>query len=216
MTRRMYRATVPSIKSLLKNSDVEEIYLLIEDDVFPYDLPKIKAINVSGQQYIKLGTVNAQNTLYTWMAMMRVCLCKYIKTDRVLSLDCDTIIDGDISELWELPLDGYYLAGGREPEKSHGDIYINNGVVVYNLKKLRKGKADEIIDALNTRSFAFLEQDATNELCRGKILEFPPKYNVHFWSASTDEKTVIHHFAGVPTDEWINKTIVQYYDRMEV
>lgn len=217
MTRNLYRTAVPSIKSLLANSDVDTIYLLIEDDVYPFDLPKIKVINVSDQQYISQSSPNYYGTPWTYMVMMRACLCKYIKAARCLSLDVDTIVDGDISDLWELPMNDYYLAGGREPDKSGSDIYVNLGVVMFNLSKLKKdGKADEIIEALNTRTFGFLEQDAFNEFCRGKIYELPPEYNVHYWSVKTDKKPVIHHFAGIRADEWIHKALVQHYDAMEV
>ena len=218
MTKNLYRYSVPSIKSLLANSDVDEIYLLIEDDEFPYDLPKLKVINVSDQKYIRKDTLNGRNTLFTYMAMMRACLCKYIKANRCLSLDCDTIIDGDISELWELPPDDYYLAAGREPHKSqtHGSLYVNVGVTIYNLKKLRDGKADEVINALNTRNFSFIEQDAFNELCRGQIYEMDPKYNVHYWSVPTAEKPVITHYAGQNVKSWFSRELVQKYDKMEV
>lgn len=216
MTRNLYRSAVPSIKSLLKNSDVDEIYLLIEDDKFPYDLPKIKAINVSEQQYFAPGCPNYYGTPWTYMAMMRATLCYYIKADRVLSLDIDTIIDGDISELWNLPSDDYYLAGGKEPDKSYNDLYVNAGVIMYNLKKLRDGMADKVIDSLNHRLYGFAEQDAFNELCRGQIYELDPKYNVHLWSQKTEDEPVIVHHAGFKPEVWMNYDIVKKYDAMEI
>jgi len=48
--RAVYYKMVPAVKSLLMNSDVDEIYLLIEDNRFPYNLPsKVKYINISNQ-----------------------------------------------------------------------------------------------------------------------------------------------------------------------
>lgn len=38
-TRNLYKDMVPAFKSLLINSNVDIIYLLIEDDKFPYPLP---------------------------------------------------------------------------------------------------------------------------------------------------------------------------------
>lgn len=35
-TKNLYPHMIPAIKSLLFNSDVDIIYLLIEDDVFPF------------------------------------------------------------------------------------------------------------------------------------------------------------------------------------
>ena len=197
MTRNLYEMTVPSIKSLLFNSDVDTVYLLIEDDEFPKDLPRTKVINVSDQKFFKPGGFN-YNSRWTYMTLMRAALPKILKESQVLSLDCDTIVDGDISELWELPLKDYYLAAGTEPHKSiNGNLYFNTGVAVFNLSKLRKDKkCDEIIEALDTRPFAFNEQDAFNDLCKGKILEIDPKYNSHQWSRHIVEKPVIQHYAG--------------------
>jgi hypothetical protein len=38
-TRNIYKDMLPSVKSLLIHSDVDKIYFLIEDDIFPYELP---------------------------------------------------------------------------------------------------------------------------------------------------------------------------------
>ena len=47
-TRNVYRNMLAPMKSLLMNSDVDKIYFLIEDDEFPYPLPKeVECINVS-------------------------------------------------------------------------------------------------------------------------------------------------------------------------
>ena len=47
-TRNVYERMLPAMKSLLMNSNVEKIYFLIEDDIFPYELPKeAECINVS-------------------------------------------------------------------------------------------------------------------------------------------------------------------------
>ena len=46
-TRNLYENMLAAAKSLLVHSNVEKIYFLIEDDIFPYDLPpEIECINV--------------------------------------------------------------------------------------------------------------------------------------------------------------------------
>ena len=145
MTRNLYEMTVPSIKSLLINSDVDVVYLIIEDDEFPVQLPRTKVINVSGQKYFTPGGIN-WNSPWTYMALMRAALPKLLRESQVLSLDCDTIIDGDISPLWEIPLKDYYLAAGMEPHKSDGRIYVNVGVAMYNLAKLPPVFVSGIVD----------------------------------------------------------------------
>ena len=47
-TRNLYENMFIAAKSLLIHSNVERIYFLIEDDVFPMDLPaEIETINIS-------------------------------------------------------------------------------------------------------------------------------------------------------------------------
>lgn len=216
MTRNLYNAAVPSIKSLLVNSDVDVVYLIIEDDEFPVKLPRTKVINVSNQEFFRPDGPN-MSSRYTYMAMMRAALCKILKEHRVLSLDYDTIIDGDISELWTLPLGKNYLAAGLEPHKTTSDFQaINAGVVLFNLKQMRDGKADQIIEALNCQPYAFLDQDAINEFCQGGILPLDPKYNQHTWSYPTDEKPVIVHYAGYEEAIWSRFELPRKYASIEV
>lgn len=209
-TRNMYERLIPSLKSLLINSDVEKVYLLVEDDVFPVELPAVvECINVKDQKYFRqMGP----NNVYPWayMSMMRAALCKVLPdVDRVLSLDVDTIIDGDIAELWDYPLDDCYFAAVAEPDRcTMLKLYTNTGVAVFNLDKLRDGKADQIIDALNWRRFFILEQDCLNEYCQGAIAVLPSKYNKSDFTAPCDDPVIVH-YAGVP--EWDDIPLVQKY-----
>ena len=212
MTRNLYQEAIPSIKSLLVNGKPDVVYLLIEDDEFPFEHEKIKVINVSDQEYFPPGGINA-NSHFTYMAMMRAVLCKYLKESKVLSLDCDTIVDGNIDELWDLDLKDYYFAGGKEPEKSeYENIYVNMGVIVYNLKKMKE-IVDDVVEALNTRIYGFLEQDALNEFARGHILEFDPKDNQHPWSVESNEKVIIHYAS---LQHWAYLPLPEKYAKMEI
>lgn len=53
----------------------------------------------------------------------------------------------------------------------------------------------ELIKALQTREWDFLEQDAINELCRGRILELPGRYNVSYYTVP-DTELYIRHYAA--------------------
>jgi len=150
-TRNIYADMIPAVNSLLANSDVDKVYLLIEDDEFPYPLPdKVETINVIGQTYFLKDGPNYRNG-WTYMVLMRAALHRvFPDLATILSLDCDTIVAKDISELWDLPIEDYYLAGAKEPWKSIACTYINCGVMLLNLKKLRDGKGDELIEALRS------------------------------------------------------------------
>lgn len=193
-TRNLYDDMVTAAKSLLVHSDVDKIYFLIEDDVFPHKLPKcIEAINVSGQKWFSENGPNYRRK-WTWMVMMRAALSKvFPDLDEILSLDVDTIVIDDISEIWEVPLGDYYLAACREPLKSEHRLYINMGVALLNLRKLRDGMDDRIIHSLNTRSYEFAEQDCINKLCSGGILAIDGMYNVSDFTEKSNGRKIMHY-----------------------
>ena len=201
-TRNLYSDMVTAAKSLLMNSNVDKIYFIIEDDEFPYELPSdiFEIISVKDQTYFLPGSPNYKNS-WTYMVLIRAALSKILpqEVDKVLSLDVDTIVDKDISELWDLDLSNYYLAAVREPFKSNGSrLYINFGVTMLNLQKLREThKDDEIIHALNVKYYYANEQDCFNDLCQGFMYLLPGDYNVsNFTSKPITEEKIIH-YAGL-------------------
>lgn len=217
-TRNLYPDMVTAAKSLLIHSDVEQIYFLIEDNEFPYELPpKTSTINISGQTYFVPDGPN-YNTSWTYMVLIRAALSKvFPDLDTVLSLDVDTIVNENISDIWDIDLSDYYLAAGREPCKSRQDfLAINMGVALLNLKKLRDDhKDDEIIEALNTIQYDYNEQDCIAEKCQGHIFEFPPDYNMHNWADYDKAKhRKIYHFAAVKN--WREFPLVKKYRDIEV
>lgn len=212
-TRNLYPEMVPAVKSLLIHSDVDEIWLFIEDDEFPYELPKyVKIKNVSSQKYFKPDGPNMKSK-FTYMAMMRAVLYKeFPKLDRILALDVDTLANDDISSLWDVDLgDEYYLAAVREPARSwRDDIYVNIGVALYNLEKLRDGMGDEVVKALNEGNYTYLEQDVFNQKCKGKILEIGSEYNATNYTQPTNHPKIVH-YAGMKHEEWRKIPLVEHY-----
>lgn len=112
-----------------------------------------------------------------------------INADKVLYLDGDTIINGDISELFELDLTGFYCAGVRDIyiEKvgykkeiglTESELYINAGVILLNLLEIRKSNIIEKLFKLSVENdFKFQDQDAINAAFKGKIKELDCIYN---------------------------------------
>lgn len=215
-TRNLYADMVTAVKSLIVNSHVDQIYLMIEDDEFPYMMPdKVKFINVSNQTYFHHDGPN-MHSQWTYMVLMRVALTKYFpQYSKILTLDVDTIVDHNIDDVWNLPIENYYFAAAKEPLCSKGgpyykmDSYYNCGVVLWNLHKLREdGKDDEIIAELNTTYHPFPEQDVCNILCEGSIYDLPSKYNASDWTASTSDPAIVHYAA---IREWNTFPLVQKY-----
>ena len=214
-SRNLYPDMVPAVKSMIRNGHPDKIYLLIEDDQFSEWLPDIvETINVSGQKFFRPDGPNMRSK-FTYLAMMRAALTEVLPQDidKVLSLDCDTLIVGDITELWERDLEGYYFSASIEPHRTRWDtLYTNTGVALYNLKMLREtGKAQEVIKELNTNVYPWVEQDVFNYLCQGHILPMPSEYNANDWTLSTT-KVSIKHYAGISC--WAGKTDVRQWRNM--
>lgn len=109
--------------------------------------------------------------------------------DRVLLLEGDELIMGDIEPLYETDLSGCYFAAADDLQSkwfkkklgmSPDSPYINLGVVLFNLKEMRRQavtqKITEIIHRGNAEFF-YEAQDEMNILAEGKVMVLPPKYN---------------------------------------
>lgn len=196
MTRNIYEKVRPSLCSLLMNSSVDKVFILAENDDVGFKLPdKVQIVNVLGQTFFYEDGPNYNNR-WTYMVMMRTALCHvFPDVDRILSLDLDTIVDENIDDIWDTPLDDFYFAGCPEPNKSAFGTYVNGGVILWNLKKMRDGKADEIIHELNTRRHAYSEQDVMNDLCRDKIYKLSSVYNCCNYTMPCSNPRIYHYAA---------------------
>ena len=205
-TRNIYGDMETAAKSLVAMSDVDVVHFVIEDAEFPTELPSIIQLHdASGQTFFAPDGPNMSSG-FTYMAMMRLALCHVLpRVNKVLSLDADTVCVDDVSGVWDMPIDDCYYSASHEWHKSeNGLLYCNVGVALYNLRKLRDGKANEIIDVLNRRRYTWVEQDVSNYLCQGRIHDMPSEYNSNWWTDKNAPGAKIVHFAGVARDGWIN------------
>lgn len=217
----IYDDMVSAYKSLLVNSDVDKIYLLIEDDVFPVALHRdVEVINISKliEKWFVPGGANWSSG-WTYIGLIRGALAKvFPELDKILSIDCDTLVQSDVSDLWDIPIDDYYVAGVMEPALSRysNGLYINAGVTMWNLKKLREdGKDDEMIEDLNRNKRMFVSQDTLNAVCRDHILKINAAYNACAYTEQASETKIVH-FAGGNPGNWRDLETVKYYRNLPI
>ena len=219
-TRNVYQDMIPSMKSLLIHSNVEKIYFLIEDDEFPYELPpEVECINVSNQQWFNVETCPNMKNRCSYMVLLRVVFTKiFPNLDKILTIDNDTIVKANISELWDLDMTDYYFAGATEPQYTKGKItYINMGVAMINLQKLRDDHMDELLlHNLNTYYYLNAEQGCINDTCQGYILPIGSEYNVNKYTHKNQVvvSTKIAHFAANP--KWREIPLIEKYRQIEI
>lgn len=120
--------------------------------------------------------------------------------DKLLYLDCDIIVDSPLDDLFNINIDEYDMAAVMDlnevmiPDflKSIGCTsghYVNTGVLLMNLKKLRNRNILEDTLAylkLYKDLIRFSDQDILNGIIPN-ILLLPPKYNstIHLWNPKT-------------------------------
>jgi lipopolysaccharide biosynthesis glycosyltransferase len=155
------------------------------------------------------STMNVSSR-FTKYALYRLLLPHMIQDDKLIHIDADAIITGSIRELWDIDLDDNYMAGRidigadaynlkRPIGLNENDTYVNAGVLLMNLKKIRE---DEIMDKwlyeVNNHKYAAGDQCIINKICKHKIIPMDNKFNV---SISTGlnvlkEDIKIMHYAG--------------------
>ena len=203
-TRNLYGDMVTAAKSLIANSSVTDVWLLIEDDEFPYELPdepRFHVKNMSAQTYIKPTSPN-WTSVFTYMAMIRAAYAEiFPDLDRIVSFDCDTVCVDNVDYLWEVDLEGNMFAANHEflgTYKPYGARYWNVGVCIYDLDRIRAENASQrLIDMVNTTKMWCVEQDAITQT--QSVFTLPERYNESAVTSYTDNPAVVH-FASFGTD----------------
>jgi lipopolysaccharide biosynthesis glycosyltransferase len=133
--------------------------------------------------------------------------------DKIVYLDCDLVVLGDISELYHTGIEDKILAAAPEAfvrstpqfrryaEEALGvdpDGYVNAGVLVINLKEFRKNEIERRFIELITRyDFDLLDPDQAylNYLCEDKIHVLPNGWNKEPTPFFCEGKKNIVHYA---------------------
>ena len=113
--------------------------------------------------------------------------------NKCIYLDTDTIVKEDLSALYRTCIDDKYIAGVRalgymqtneqienklmELGIESLDQYVNAGVLLMNLDKMRRDNLEDVFDHLLLRNYSSQDQDILNVACYGKIRLLPIKYN---------------------------------------
>lgn len=110
--------------------------------------------------------------------------------EQVLYLDCDTIVTSDIRDLFLTNNFNYTVSGVKDCISSSykiniglnkNSVYINAGVLLLNLKKLREIDIRSVMNEflnLHSKTFYYADQDVLNGIFKGNVGVLDPKYDV--------------------------------------
>ena len=201
VTKDWLKYTYVTICSILLNASPEDeynFYILCDQpdenfeqirkklqNIYPYPCPK------SNYHFIKMNNSDFYGVIHDTRvgvsASYRLKLPSLVKEDKILYLDSDLVVLGDIKELWEYDINDY-LIGAVEDKYSEmmachanlpeGSIYINSGVMLMNLKKFRQTGLETVIFNKLRENNTYSDQDVINDICQEQILYLPLKYNL--------------------------------------
>ena len=133
--------------------------------------------------------------------------------DKIIYLDCDLVVLGDVSALYCVDLGDNILGAAPEQfvqstaafrryaDRALGlcpDDYVNAGVLLINLKAFRENRIEEkFIKLITEHQFDLLDPDQAylNYLCRGKIHVLPNGWNKEPMPLPCEGKKEIVHYA---------------------
>lgn len=153
--------------------------------------------------------------------------------DKILYIDADLVINKNISQFYDMDISDYYVAGVEDylikTEKHKAeigltdeDVYINAGVLLMNLQKLRQDDmCQKLIKATQDLwdKIKYQDQDIINIMCKGKIKQVDSIYNFARanmrYEAGKQKDACIIHYTGKKKPWMQNKVkighIIQFW-----
>jgi len=224
-SRNLYPWFPYAYMSLLDHNPNAKVWIFIEDEKLPYDVPEqVETVDISKQT--AFGTDGANwKTTYTYMSLMRstypllftgesnaLGVRELPRLNRVIQLDVDVIVNDTLTPIWSIDMKdayfamteetlGSYFPFGNKDENGKRKPYYNCAVAVFDLENMRRdGIAEEEIAWLNNTRAQCIDQDAHMYICErhgyDKCLTLGPRYNECFATQGSLRPAVVHA-AGV-------------------
>ncbi|KAI0773707.1 glycosyl transferase [Fomes fomentarius] len=116
------------------------------------------------------SSLPSSESLPSGMTWGKIAMVSLLSVERVLYLDADVLIRGDLKELWDTDLEGKPIAAaadvglpaGHDSEGVNGIVYFNAGVLLMNLTVIRGRLKELYADAARMKNSTHQDQDALN------------------------------------------------------
>ncbi|MBY0097325.1 glycosyltransferase family 8 protein [Mesobacillus maritimus] len=187
-----------SMISLFENNvEFSEIFVyIIENDISNKSKRTLEEISERYNRNLKFISFKglAQNLTvddsFSKMSYGRLFLGQINDIDKIIYLDCDSIVAGSFYDLWMKDISDYYIAAVQDTVNSfyiksiglsNSNRYINAGFLLVNLKRWRMDNLeDSFINFINeyNGSVPHHDQGTLNAICKDRVLILEPKYNL--------------------------------------
>lgn len=156
---------------------------------------KVDVTDIYNKEFMGSKNETAYCTPYTLLRLLSDLVFEDIENiEKLLYLDIDIMVGGDIAKLYDIDIEGYEYAAVKE---KYGcwmirPDYINAGMLLFNMKEIRKNKLlEKSRILLRKRKLLFADQDAIFwSTTKKKII--PRIYNEQ--SKFNKKDTIICHF----------------------
>lgn len=200
---------ISSVISNHKSEEKLEFYIL-NSSISDENLKRLKKMEKNDSVKIFSLKVEAsefkncpvpEDMYYSLEAYYRLAIPELLfDAEKVIYLDCDVTVLGDIAGLWATDVSGVYAAACKEfsPVNHMGrfmdeSLYFNSGVMVINCKKWREEnillKSMEFVNK-NVEQIIYVEQDVLNALLSEKILYLNRCWNFEYMPFNTSVKDI--------------------------
>ena len=209
-----------SEKSLKKLTALNDIFSTV----------KVQMVRVPDKQQEKINKISLENNGLPVTSCYRFILADLLPSlDRIIYLDIDTLVLGDLTELWRINLEGNFI-GATKDALPYSDMnasqrfifekemYFNSGVLLIDLNIFRECKiSNKLIDfAINTVSYCrYGDQDILNYYFSGtlKLLDVIWNCGREFMDGIEDKIKIVH-FYGLEKP-W-NNIVYSFYARENI
>ena len=211
------------VESLAENAAEEtfyEIHVFCADDVSADSKAKLAALAARhaaklsvdcvdmGGAFADINRTHAYvNHVSAWKMLIAE---KLPQCDKVLYLDTDILVRGDLAGLFATDLGDACLGGvpnmlnqitfreriSAQAQMTEMDGYVNAGVLVFNLAAIRRDGIAAKWQALLGKFEGSVDQHILNHVCRGRIAFLPLKYNVCLSNLDLYKDGTAHIFAS--------------------
>ena len=217
--------TIVSLNSMIKNASKKEKYKIYVLHTYITDVMKNKLLELQNENF-KITFCDVTSHLesiydrlpirdyYSKTTYYRLFIAEmFPEYEKAIYIDSDTIVQGDISELYAIDIGDNYLGGCHEQAMVQVDAFgtyaeqvvgvsrhnfFNAGMVVINCAQFREhGVLDRFIEYLHDYNFVVTQdEDYLNLICKDRVYWLDQRWNTEIFGEigyPIEEANILHY-----------------------